>query len=412
MSTQEEPPSNPDAPRAKRDPTEAPNQAGPDEIEQVIARISAKYIANLRALSEELIQQPLPAENEHSSLPAQTGAFERQREATPAAAENVSPGFASPEAPASQPMPATVSPIDQFRDYIAGPAVQRQARQELANLGSETYSAPSAYRTVIAFMLCGLAVLVVIGVVLFRSARAGDDERGTYVAPAAAASVLPLPSAAASTSRSAAIVSKTASTLPSSTPIAREPSPAPTKLVPTTRPPSAVAVLQQVAAAEAALRTGQFEAAIDYGNGNRSSARVRFDLADATHVPRIHVTSTYEGTSGAQTVERITIGEQSWQRDPDGHWIAKPAREAVSDQVYGFLPHADSAADPAMSSDPNTAVLHWYDVGRAAEVTLSVDPASGIPRELRQLARATSLILTVTYSGWNTPVEITPPPGM
>ena len=179
--------------------------------------------------------------------------------------------------------------------------------------------------------------------------------------------------------------------------------------VPSAHLPSPITVLQQVAAAEAALRTGQFEAAIDYGNQNRSSAHLRFDLGDDRRAPRLHIVSQYQSASSAHIIERITIGDRSWQREIDGRWTARPAAEGVWDQVVPFLPHAGSVTSAAIAGSGNPLVLRWYDAGRDADITLVVDLASGIPLELRQTSRTTGLVLSVNYRGWNTPVEITPP---
>jgi hypothetical protein len=188
------------------------------------------------------------------------------------------------------------------------------------------------------------------------------------------------------------------------------PSPVPTSTpMPTSL--SAADILRQIVAAEAGLHTGQFEASIDNGDGTGSSARVRFDLGHTTGVPRFHITSTYTGTKGAQTVERITIGDQSWERQPGGRWAARPAHEGVVDQVVVFLPRAESIVDAEITSKSGMNVLRWYDAGRDVEVTLVVDPVTGVPRELRQVVGANGMILTVTYSGWNTALEITPPEG-
>jgi len=173
-----------------------------------------------------------------------------------------------------------------------------------------------------------------------------------------------------------------------------------------------MAVLQQVAAAEAALRTGQLEAMIDYGNGTRSSAQVRFDLGTLGRVPRLHIITIYQSATGTQTVERITIGDRAWQRQPDGPWAAIAEQEGAWGQVQTFLPHATSIMGAESDNGKDLAVLRWYNAGHDADVTLSVDPATGVPRELRQVGRTTGEVLTVTYSGWNTAVEITPPVGM
>jgi hypothetical protein len=200
--------------------------------------------------------------------------------------------------------------------------------------------------------------------------------------------------------------------VPSAPPPPTLPAPKPalaaTEPLPTTGPASAEVILLQVAEAEAALRMGQLEATITYGSGQRSSARVRFDLGDEQRVPRFQITTTYTSTDGVQITERITIGDQSWQRQQEGQWTTTPARESALKQLQVFLPRSDSISNPKRVIVEGTYSLRWYDAARDADVTLILD-AAGIPRQLRRLSRANGLILTVTYSGWNTPVEITRP---
>jgi hypothetical protein len=196
--------------------------------------------------------------------------------------------------------------------------------------------------------------------------------------------------------------------LPLTPTTASQVSPAATAPAATANPPSAQVLLQRVSAAEAALRTGQLEATITYGSGLRSSARVRFDLGDAQHVPRFQITTTYEGTNGVQTTERITIGDQSWERQQDGQWTMMPARESALKQLQVFLPRTDSISNVTRVTVEGTYVLRWYDAARDADVTLHVDTA-GIPQQLRRVSHANGLTRTVTYRGLNTSVEITPP---
>ncbi|MGH2354202.1 MAG: hypothetical protein ACRDJN_21565, partial [Chloroflexota bacterium] len=187
----------------------------------------------------------------------------------------------------------------------------------------------------------------------------------------------------------------------------------PTAIPPTATAPAAPAagqtVLQRVAAAEAALRSGQIEATIGYGEATQSSALVVFDLGDDARVPRLHITTTYAGAAGARTTERITVGDRTWERQSGGPWVAAPTRESVWHQVQVYLPRIDSAPSVDTASGPEGTVLRWYIPGYNAEMTLQVDPATGVPRQLRQVTRSTGSVLAVTYSGWNLPVEIAPP---
>lgn len=102
------------------------------------------------------------------------------------------------------------------------------------------------------------------------------------------------------------------------------------------------------------------------------------------------------------------IGDRCWQWSQQGAWTVIEAQPGLWDHVRTLLPHAPAVAwlDDETSA---SAGRRWYDPGPAADMTLLVDPASGAPRQLRQVARATGLTWTVDYSGWNVPVTITPP---
>lgn len=166
---------------------------------------------------------------------------------------------------------------------------------------------------------------------------------------------------------------------------------------------------QQVADAEAALRAGQLEATIDYGNGSRSSVQMRFDLGDAQRLPRLHIISTNQGIAGTQTIEQVVIGEQTWQHGPVGSWTAVSTQDGLWDQLHTSLPQIRNATDPGTVNVGNVTVLRWYDTGREADVELQVDAVTGIPQQLHLSVRATGLVLTVIYRGWNTAVQISPP---
>ncbi|HEX5506300.1 MAG TPA: hypothetical protein VFW96_27030, partial [Thermomicrobiales bacterium] len=111
------------------------------------------------------------------------------------------------------------------------------------------------------------------------------------------------------------------------------------------------------------------------------------------------------------TTEYLVVGNTGWQRGPDGRWSPAPGHEGVWGQIQTYLPHADAATRPALERRGDAAVLRWADDALAADTTLTVDPASGVPRELRRAMRGSGLVLTVAYTGWNTPVDITAPPG-
>lgn len=183
---------------------------------------------------------------------------------------------------------------------------------------------------------------------------------------------------------------------------------APTHPAPTSTPDPAQ-LLRRAVAAEQALRTGRLEATLAYTDGSKATVAILFDLGDEKHVQRFHSTAVYHGSNGAQTTERITIGDQSWQRRSAGTWTAFAAQESVQGELRTFLPHTDTALNPAVKRQPEADLLSWYDRDQDADITLTVYPDTGIPRQLVRLTRATGLALTVTYTGWNEPIEIAPP---
>jgi hypothetical protein len=166
-----------------------------------------------------------------------------------------------------------------------------------------------------------------------------------------------------------------------------------------------------VAKAEAALRSGQFEASIQFSEANGASSTIVFDLGDQTHEARLHITTTYQTKDRTQTLERIMIGERAWQRQGDGPWTAGAESEGVWGQLQAYLPRAATVAnvEPDRGGDPG--LLHWFDASRSADLQLQVDPGTGVPRQLRQVTRSTGAIFSVTYKLWNVPVDIAPPPG-
>src|SRR5204863_10090474 len=85
---------------------------------------------------------------------------------------------------------------------------------------------------------------------------------------------------------------------------------------------AAVALLALVAGAEANLRSGELEGRVEYGSGAQSRAVVTFDLGGDVRPPRVHSVVTSSLGTSDRTVERITVGEQSWERRRDGSWGA------------------------------------------------------------------------------------------
>jgi len=460
----------PETPQSPADPSEMHQDVAATQIEQLIEHIGAGYITDLRTLSEEIgrfYEARLIAKDEQiAELSRRVEATERERKALEARIHDLKSAserylanlralheegdwgigggdhehnalFAGTgELERKQSVQVRQSQIAQLREHLVPLQAAYHALRGQVRQWRERPRAFFSYRSVFIFVLC-VAVLIAISILLLGNPRDGANDSGLGAPDVARTSALlvasapalgvpsraapesqpsphsketPLNSQTAQPSGARTVAGPTAhpSFLPLTPTTASQPSPAATAPAATANPPSAQVLLQRVSAAEAALRTGQLEATITYGSGLRSSARVRFDLGDAQHVPRFQITTTYEGTNGVQTTERITIGDQSWERQQDGQWTVMPARESALKQLQVFLPRTDSISNVTRVTVEGTYVLRWYDAARDADVTLRVDTA-GIPQQLRRVSRANGLTRTVTYRGLNTPVEITPP---
>lgn len=174
-----------------------------------------------------------------------------------------------------------------------------------------------------------------------------------------------------------------------------------------TRPPELPdAVLQR----DTALRSGEFEATLAYGDGIRAVTRVQFDRGDQVRAARAYVVSRYEGKWSVQSFERITVGSRAWERQGSGRWIAVESPADVAAQVSPFLPAPASVTTPVSRTASTFDLLYWFDQGLNADMTLEVESATGTPRYLRQQGRDGAL-LTVVYTAWNTPIVVTAPVG-
>ncbi|MDQ3699509.1 MAG: DUF4388 domain-containing protein [Chloroflexota bacterium] len=173
--------------------------------------------------------------------------------------------------------------------------------------------------------------------------------------------------------------------------------------------PTPASIPQRAISSESDLRTGQLDAAISYDGADQSTARLVFDLGDGVQPPRMRLTSTYSGPAGMQSVERIIVGNRVWERLGNGRWSAVPPREAVWHQVRAFLPGTERATSPEVLPSGDGTELRWHDPGYSTDVSLTVDSSTGMPRRLQRLTRSTGGMLRVTYSGWNTPVDIAAP---
>ena len=230
-------------------------------------------------------------------------------------------------------------------------------------------------------------------------------------ATSAGADTTPLPTFAEPTAPPTAPAAITAP--PSPTPaqeIAEVPTALPTEAPsPTAAAPPVEAVLKQVAAAEAALRSGSLVASIGDSQNSRSTAEVNFDLGDQQRPPRFYLKTTYNGEQSSQIVEYIMIASQSWQRPAGGNWVEGPAQEAAWAQVQSFLPGVALVAKASLESDGETLHSAGTMPSGMPDVSVEVDPAAGVPLNMERVSRGTKSVLRVTYTGWNKPVTISAP---
>lgn len=181
------------------------------------------------------------------------------------------------------------------------------------------------------------------------------------------------------------------------------PAPAPTAT------PRVEPISRRLTSTFADLKSGRIETAISLDGRAQSTSRLEFDLGDGNRPARMRMASVYSGANGPQTVERIIVGDRTWERLGNGPWRAGPAASSVWHQVNTFLPRAEPLPDAEVQTTPEGATLRWQEPGYDADVTLEVDPASAQPLTMERQTGATGGLLQVTYSGWNTPVEISPP---
>jgi hypothetical protein len=216
----------------------------------------------------------------------------------------------------------------------------------------------------------------------------------------------------------AADATPTPASAPTSTPPTVEqptpaPSPPPPSPTPTPDPRSPAALQQQLQRAESQLRSGELEAAIDYADGNSSVVTLRFDLGDpqgpSPTAPRLQSVATYHSGDAERSVERVTWADRSWQRQEDQPWRRLTEEEGVWGQLQVYLPQAATAANPTAARAGDGMELRWFEPARSADVSVQMDPTTGIPTSLRRVPRGGGPVFSVAYRGWNTPVDIQPP---
>jgi hypothetical protein len=171
-------------------------------------------------------------------------------------------------------------------------------------------------------------------------------------------------------------------------------------------------LVARVAMAEASLRSGELRVTRLYDTKAGSSTVLRYDLGDGQQEQRLQRITTYYTSRKAQTVEWLTRGPESWRRQPDGGWEPQPPHEPidVGAELRAFLPRAETYDGVELPREAGYAVLQWHDPERNADLTLLIDPADGVPHELRQTLLETGERLVITYTIWGEPVDIPAPP--
>jgi hypothetical protein len=173
--------------------------------------------------------------------------------------------------------------------------------------------------------------------------------------------------------------------------------------------PSAATAVAALVAFEGSVRSGSLHATMTYADGTQLEAEVRFDLGGDARPQAFHLLSSYVAPSGSQALERIIVGERTWQRVDLGAWEESTEHSAVWDQIRAYLPHARMDADTAVALQDGQQQLSWFDSARNADVTVTVEQATGAPTELQLTMRPSGVVLLVRYLEWNQPVELVPP---
>jgi hypothetical protein len=161
--------------------------------------------------------------------------------------------------------------------------------------------------------------------------------------------------------------------------------------------------------AEAALHSGELAASSDYGQGYGPTVRIVFDLGNSARPMRMHVVATYRSQDGEHTIERITIGREAWERSANGEWRTIAEQEGVWGQIRAYLPQLEAARRYYGVETVAPDTLAWHDSARNMQVTVRVDPQTGVPISMTQHVIGAGVTTTVAYTSWNAPVVIEPP---
>ncbi len=274
-------------------------------------------------------------------------------------------------------------------------------------------------RVIVAASL-GIGGLVLL-VVLLTTLRTPSGEAPTAAAAngpggppsrGGSATVAPLPpTAALASSGDPTVAPLAASPSPTVAPLAT--APLPSASAPTTGPTAeAFTVSETVRFAEnavAALRMGQLEAILSYIDGGHSTLQIRFAFGPTQQIAGLQLVTTYQRGTGGRSDEYILLDDQAWRRQ-GAAWLPTTRHADIRAQFLGYLPHPGTGTGVTAALVAGNVVLHYYDPSLDADTALTVDQRTGQPYQLRQALRQSSVVITVNYTGWNTPVQILPPP--
>lgn len=181
--------------------------------------------------------------------------------------------------------------------------------------------------------------------------------------------------------------------------------PAPSTTASPTR--AADEVYEHLITAKDGLQSGRLEATIDYSDGSCSVVTARFDFGDRSSVASLHRTTVHTSAKGKQMYERITIGDQTWERKLGSKWVKVPTTEGVRELIEALLPTTEANQQTVVSGDEEVAFVYWYDRQRDVSVTVDVQRVTGMPLAFHEWNEVTNMV--VEYRDWNRPVTIKPP---
>lgn len=360
-----------------------------------------------RSALDELRKYPFFFSDADDSDNAAPGAIQAPASPREATSDPAQPGGWSAQ---SAPIPAP-PPLSQ-----PGPPQDPMSTPSHRPLGWRGWAFGRTTRLVPLLLCCAIfaAAVLVIGTIHARRAEQNTLPRPTSpivvagnVAPSAQppsgqAAAIRSPGTAAAVTPTSAIAATVAPARGTPPPAAATPGPSPSLAH-----DSPGALRQRAIALQDALQAVQLDATIDYGGGNTSTGRVRFERGDNQRASRFAIVNSYSGVTGSRTSEFLQIGAQAWQRVPGEPWQPVASPGGILEQLGAYLFPIGMAENLTIGEqDADTVTLRWFDPEHNADVALQIDRATSSPRQWHQVLRSTGQVVTVHYSSWNAPVDI------